>query len=267
MKNWSVVLVSTAVAVAGITSYAGPAKVLLITGGCCHDYATQKEIIKKGLEQRLNVEVTQVNTPEKTTSPALPIYGNPDYAKGYDLVIHDECAANITDPVVIQGVLKPHQDGVPGVNLHCAMHCYRFGDFRNPVKPGADNAHWFEYTGLQTTGHGAQQPISIRIVDTAHPSMAGLSDWTTINEELYNNIQLMPNLHALQKGKQTIKGKDGKENTSENVVTWVNEYGPKKTRVWSTTIGHNNATVEDGRYLDMVANGVIWAMSREDIRK
>jgi len=77
----------------------------------------------------------------------------------------------------------------------------------------------------------------------------------------------MPNMHALAKGKQTVKGKDGKESTNDNVVTWVNSYGEKKTRVWSTTIGHNNATVEDARYLDMVANGVVWALNREDIRK
>ena len=97
--------------------------------------------------------------------------------------------------------------------------------------------------------------------------MAGLTGWTTINEELYNNIQLMPNLHALQNGKQTTKNKEGKESTTDNVVTWVNTYGPKNTRVWSTTIGHNNATVEDARYLDLVANGVIWALNREDLRK
>src|SRR5947209_4914374 len=32
-----------------------PLKVLLITGGCCHDYATQKDILKKGITERANV--------------------------------------------------------------------------------------------------------------------------------------------------------------------------------------------------------------------
>lgn len=265
MKNWSVLLVSAAVAALGSTSHAAPLKALLITGGCCHDYATQKEILKKGLEERLNIEVTQIHTPDKSTKPPLPIYGNPDYAKGYDLVIHDECAADIKDPAVIAGVLAPHKAGVPGVNLHCGMHCYRFGDYQKPVAAGAENAAWFEYTGLQTTGHGPQEPIAIKFVDQAHPANTGLADWTTIKEELYNNIQLMPNLHALAKGTQVTKGKDGVEKTTETVVTWANAYG--KTRVFSTTIGHNNATVEDARYLDMVANGIVWAANREDLRK
>lgn len=269
MKNWSILLAGAAVAAVTTISQAAdkPAKVLLITGGCCHDYATQKEIIKKGLEERLHVEVTQINSPDKSTKPPLPIYGNPDYAKGYDLVIHDECAADIKDPAVIAGVLSPHKAGTPGVNLHCGMHCYRFGDYQKPVAPGAENAAWFEYTGLQTTGHGPQEPIAIKFVDQAHPANVGLADWTTIKEELYNNIQLMPNSHPLAKGTQVTKNKQGEEKSSELVVNWANAYGAAKARVWSTTVGHNNATVEDGRYLDMVANGVIWALSREDLRK
>jgi type 1 glutamine amidotransferase len=267
MKNLSVLLVSAAIAASGFTSSAAPLKVLLLTGGCCHDYAKQKDILKKGLEERLNIEITQIHTDDKSTHPPLPIYGNPDYAKGYDLVIHDECSADIKDTSVIQGVLKPHKDGVPAVNLHCAMHCYRFGDFKAPVAAGADNAAWYDYLGLQTTGHGAQEPISIHFVDLASPVTAGLSDWTTIKEELYNNISVHDSAHPLAKGTQITKNKDGSEKKNETVVAWYNFYGDKKTRVYSTTIGHNNETVADARYLDMVANGVVWALNREDVRK
>ena len=86
-----------------------PIKILLLTGGCCHDYKVQKDILKTGLMERLNATVEQIHTDSGSTKPPLPIYGNPEYAKGYDLVIHDECAADISDPVVIQGVLKPHK--------------------------------------------------------------------------------------------------------------------------------------------------------------
>ena len=119
---------------------AKPIKALLITGGCCHDYANQKVILKTGIEARANVIVDVIYVADGNTTPALPIYGHPDYAKGYDVVIHDECAAGITNPAIIQDVLKPHQDGIPGVNLHCAMHCYRFGDYRKPVPVDAPKA-------------------------------------------------------------------------------------------------------------------------------
>jgi hypothetical protein len=238
-----------------------PLRVLLITGGCCHDYPKQKDILKKGIEERANVLVEQIHTDDKSTKPPLPIYGNPDYAKGFDVVIHDECSADIKDPTIIAGVIKPHADGIPGVNLHCAMHCYRFGEFQKPVAPGADNSHWYEYLGLQSTGHGPQEPIAITFVAKDSPIVKGFADWTTIKEELYNNIQILTG-KALAKGKQTTKGKDGTTKETETVVAWTNEYGPKKTRVFSTTIGHNNATVEDARYLDLVTRGVLWAAGK-----
>src|ERR1039458_3880414 len=83
-----------------------PLKVLLITGGCCHDYAKQKDILKKGIEARVNAQVDIIFVADDSTHPQLPIYGKPDYAKGYDVVIHDECAADVNDPSLIEGVLK-----------------------------------------------------------------------------------------------------------------------------------------------------------------
>jgi hypothetical protein len=236
-----------------------PLRVLLLTGGCCHDYAKQKDLLKNGLEARANVTVDIIYSDDTSTHPPLPIYGHPDYAQGYDLVIHDECAADISDPAVVEGVLKPHRDGIPGVNLHCAMHCYRIGDPNTPVTIGEPHGFWFEYLGLQSSGHGPQKPIAIAFTDKSSPVTKGLDDWTTINEEHYNNVHVFDSAHALAHGKQTVKQRDGSDKINDFVVVWTNEYGPKKTRVFSTTIGHNNATVADPRYLDLVTRGVLWA--------
>lgn len=239
-----------------------PIKALLITGGCCHDYAHQKDILKQGIEARANVTVDIIYVADDSTHPALPIYGHPDYANGYDVVIHDECAADINDPAVIQGVLKPHQDGIPGVNLHCAMHCYRSGDFGKSLPIDAPNAHWYEYLGLHSSGHGPQEPIAIKFTDPSHAISTGLADWTTIHEEHYNNIDVYDTAHALAHGTQVIKNQAGEpQRTNDFVVAWVNTYHGK-TRVFSTTIGHNNETVSDARYLDLVTRGLLWACDK-----
>jgi hypothetical protein len=238
---------------------AGPLHILLITGGCCHDYGAQKDILKKGIEERANVVIDQIHTGDTTTHPPLAILGNPDYAKGYDLVIHDECAADVSDPALVEGVLKPHRDGIPGVNLHCAMHSYRIGNPNDPVTMGTPHSLWFEYLGLQSSGHGPQEPIKLKFTDKESPVTKGMSDWTTIHEEHYNNVHVFDSAHALAHGLQTIKQRDGTLKTNDFVVAWVNEYGPKKIRVFSTTIGHNNETVSDPRYLDLVTRGVLWA--------
>jgi hypothetical protein len=239
---------------------AQPIRALLITGGCCHEYSKQKDVLKNGLESRANIVVDQVHTDDSSTKPPLAILGNADYAKGYDVVIHDECGSDISDPATVQGVLNPHKNGIPGVNLHCAMHCYRIGDPNDPVKElGQPHGYWFEYLGLQSSGHGPQEPISITFTNKQKSIVRGLADWTTINEELYNNIKVFESATPLAHGQQVVKSRNGTSRTNDFVVVWTNQYGPKKTRVFSTTIGHNTATVADDRYLDLVTRGVLWA--------
>lgn len=221
-----------------------PLKALLIAGGCCHDYAKQKDLLKQGIEQRANVEVTIVYTPDHTTKARFDIYEKPDWAKGYDVVIHDECTSAVTDMPYVQNILNAHRNGVPAVNLHCAMHCYRVG-----------TNDWFDFVGIQSTGHGPQLPIGIEFINKDHPITHGLSDWTTIKEELYNNVKVLETAQPLARGKQKVE-----KGVSDFVVAWTNQYG--KTRVFSTTIGHNNDTVADDRYLDLITRGLLWSCDK-----
>jgi len=254
MKLPSILVLTGALTLSAHAQEPKPLKVMLITGGCCHDYKNQTNILKKGLEERINTTVDQIHVDDGSTKPPLPIFGNPDYAAGYDLVIHDECAADVKDVDTVKGVLKPHIDGIPAIALHCAMHSYRVGEFQKKATKD-DDKMWFELLGLQSSGHGAQKPIDIKFTDTSHPITKGAKDWTTMNEELYNNVDVHKTASPLATGTQE---KD------KSVVIWTNLYGPKKTRVFATTIGHNNATVEDARYLDMVAKGVLWATDKLD---
>ncbi|MCA9211192.1 MAG: hypothetical protein KDA55_22690, partial [Planctomycetales bacterium] len=102
-----------------------PLRALLITGGCCHDYSAQKNLIKRGLEERAHIEVTVVQQGGSATDSRIPLYENADWADGYDIVLHDECFADVKDPAWTERILKPHREGLPGVVIHCAMHCYR----------------------------------------------------------------------------------------------------------------------------------------------
>lgn len=250
-----------------LTAEQKPLRVLVVAGGCCHDYANQKEILKKGIEARLNATVEVAYDATKTTKPIFELFKNPDWGKNYDVVVHDECAADITDQAYVANIVNAHRNGLPAVNLHCAMHSYRWGNYKEPVKAGADNASWFEMLGLQSTGHGPQQPIAIAFTDKENPIVKGLADWTTVNEELYNNVQILTG-KGLASGTQNIpekKDKKGKVSPAQvvtSVVVWTNEFGANKTRIFSTTIGHNNATVEDARYLDLVARGLLWSVNK-----
>ena len=248
-----------------------PLKVLLVTGGCCHDYVTQKDLLKRGLEQRANVIVEHLHTPDTSTKPPLASLTNPNYADGYDLVIHNECAAGIADAALVKNVLAPHVKGMPGVALHCAMHSFRIAkDYKQPQTPGSEGALWFDFLGLQSSGHGPQEPIVVTYTDAAHPITKGFDPWATMKEELYNNVQPPSAFSAhrsLATGRQMVTNKkDGTTKEVDAVVVWTNEFGPKKARVFCTSIGHNNATVDDPHYLDLVTRGVLWAAGKLDAK-
>lgn len=230
---------------------AAPAKLraLLVLGGCCHDYATQKEILKRGLENRAHLEVDLAHNPDKSTRAVFDEYRKKDWAKGYDVIIHDECSADVKDVPYVENILAAHRAGVPAVNLHCAMHSYRTGTDR-----------WFEYLGLHSTGHGPQEPIAVTYVAKDHPVTAPLRDWTTIREELYNNVRVFDSATPLARGAQVVKNKDGSIRTNDFVVAWANLH--HGTRIFSTTLGHNNETVADPRYLDLVTRGLLWACGK-----
>jgi type 1 glutamine amidotransferase len=266
-KRWSLLTLALAVLSVSLLTLPGttapraedktkPIRALLVIGGCCHDYAKQKDILTKGISARANVQWTIAYDPDKGTKHINPIYERPDWAKDFEVIVHDECCADVKDEAVIDRILEPHRQGLPAVVLHCGMHCYRSKGYPKMTP-------WFEFTGLATNGHGAQLPIALTFTDKESPITKGMENWTTIKEELYNNLtgKVLDTAHPLARGKQTSRGKDGKERTSETIVVWTNLY-KDKARVFATTLGHNNETVADARYLDLVTRGLLWAVKK-----
>ena len=66
---------------------------------------------------------------------------------------------------------------------------------------------------------------------------------------------------AIKWNQRKYKARDGKEITDTTITVWTNTYR-KKTRVFATTLGHNNETVADARYLDLVARGLLWSVDK-----
>ena len=141
-----------------------PLRALLIAGGCCHDYANQQRILQEGIQSRAKVRVDVYWTDNSTTAPIFPLYSKLNWAEEYDIVIHDECGASIDDPALVNRITQIHKR-IPAVHLHCAMHSFRTG-----------GDEWFRHLGLQSSGHGPQQPIQIEFTVEDHPITRNLQD-------------------------------------------------------------------------------------------
>jgi type 1 glutamine amidotransferase len=54
----------------------------------------------------------------------------------------------------------------------------------------------------------------------------------------------------------------GEESKKNQVTIWANQFAG--VRVFGTTIGHHNETMQTTTYLDLVAKGVLWATNKLD---
>ncbi len=235
-----------------------PIRALLVLGGCCHDYKEQQQILTKGVSARANVQWAISYDPDTGTKHLNPWYEKEDWAKGFDVVVHDECCSDVNDIKTVEKILKPHRDGLPAVILHCGMHSYRTEGYPKSTP-------WFAFTGVASTGHGPQVPIEVSFVAEDNPITKGFKDWKTENEELYNNSdgKLLETALPLATGKQTWKSEKGTVSQATAVCVWTNKYNGK-TNVFATTLGHNNVTVADDRYLDLVTRGLLWSVGKLD---
>lgn len=223
---------------------AEPLQALLVTGGCCHDYDAQKTILPEGISERANVEWTVVHEGGDSTDHVVSIYRDADWAEDYDVVVHNECFADVEDEEVIRNVVNAHKNGKPAVMIHCMMHTFR------DIEPDI----WRETLGVTSRNHGPHQPIAIKVLETEHPIMKGLpNQWKTPKGELYNIEKIWPSATPLAEG-------DNGERTQ--VCVWANEHG--NGRVFGTTIGHHNETMQQEEYLEMVTRGLLWACDKLD---
>jgi len=221
-----------------------PVKALMITGGCCHDYDNQRDILPAAVEanSKVKVEWTILHLRNKSPHGIIEMYKNPNWAQGYDVVVHNECYAAVGDETYIAGILQPHIDGVPAVLVHCSMHCYR-------------KEAWFEFCGVHSKRHGPHHAFEVQIVDTEHEITRGLSNWTTPKGELYYIEKVYPGVIPLAQSKSNQTG-------DMNMNIWAHEYGPNKTRVFATTIGHHNETMQDPAFQKMFTRGLLWAVGK-----
>lgn len=222
-----------------------PVRALLITGGCCHDYPYQSKAFIEGMKRFGNVTWTVVNEGGNGTQGKISLYDNPDWAKPYDVIVHNECFADTDEPGYLRKITTAHRAGKPAVVIHCAMHSYR----------AAQVDHWREFLGVTSRRHDHQGSYSVLPLMPGHPALKSFPvKWTTPQDELYVIEKLWPNATALA---TSASAEDGKFHP----VVWCNDY--HGTRVFGTTFGHGNVTWDDPTFIALIAQGLLWAAGRD----
>jgi len=227
-----------------VTQGAEPLKGLLITGGCCHDYTTQIQIITEGISQRANIKWDVVHEGGTGKDHKISKYGEEDWAKKYDIIVHNECFGSVKDDEFVKSIVA-HHEGTPAVFIHCALHSYR-------TSGSAD--YWRELIGVTSKSHEGKRAVEVVNLEAKHPIMIGFPEkWTTPNGELYKIEKMWPGCTPLAEA----YGKDTKKN---HTCIWTNEYS--KTRCFGISLGHHNETMNSDEWLGVTSRGILWACEK-----
>jgi len=218
-------------------------KALLVTGGCCHDYKNQKNIVGDSLKEKLNFTYDVLF--EMKADKMKAALSKPDWHKGYNLVIYNFCHAHESDKEFVESVAKVHKEGKPAIALHCTMHTYHW-------KIKGEKKAWTEFLGVTSPNHGPKSKIKVTAADSDHPIMKGFpAEWITPNGELYNIKKVHDNAKILAMGVRTQKG-----DKTPTPCIWTNTYG--KGKVVGITLGHHNETMQHEVFQKLMVNSVLW---------
>lgn len=246
-KNLSYALALTLVSLVsfGGIKAAEPVSILIITGGCCHDYEHQTKAIQDAFKER-NIPVNWkiVNEGGKGTKAQIGLYSNKDWAKGFDVVIHNECFADTMDEEYIKSITAAHESGVNAVVIHCAMHTYR----------ATKIDEWRKFLGVTSRRHDHQSKYPVKVVADKHLIMKDFpNDWVSPKDELYIIETVWPNTEVLA---TSVSEKVG----TSHPVFWTNKFGTAK--VFGTTFGHTNETFDDKGFRQALVRGTLWAAGK-----
>lgn len=151
-------------------------KALIISGGCCHDYSGEAKVMMDAISKVLPVDWTVAVQGGRGTTGNISFYDRPDWIAGFDIVVHNECFADVSDPAYLRKITSAHRGGTPAMVIHCAMHSYR----------AATVDDWREFLGVTSRRHTAAHHIAVKLVAPDDSPMQGAKrDWVTPVDELY----------------------------------------------------------------------------------
>jgi type 1 glutamine amidotransferase len=213
-----------------------PLKVLYVTCGGYHDYATQTPYLTTNISQLVNATFE--------VKLGLEALNNPKFAEGYDAVFYNVCEDKAPDQV-LDNAMQTARNGKPTVMMHCSIHAFRYSP---KIK------EWETFCGLRSKVHDAYGPFTITKADQDSPITKFLpQDWKTAGDELYQTIAIDPQSHQLLRAKSPVDGR-------QHIVCWTSQFG--QGRVFCTTLGHEMKTCATPEFRQLLANGLLWACGK-----
>ncbi len=244
-----------------------PIKALYITeiGNRYHNYEKQGRLLQTRLPELLNIDLTLVGKTQKET---LKVLGDRGFADGYDLILYNACLADSEDNEAVANVIRQVEEfHKPIVFLHCAMHNFRYTSVEKSKDsgedlaearaswsnqyPGAEFPIWSNLTGIDSAHHELPGPIWVTKTEVSHPITQTLrANWFTPWDELYVAANVASDVIPLYTGDRWF--------VKPQIVAWARD--SKGGRIFGTTLGHGDRTLENKDYEALLQRGILWTV-------
>jgi trehalose utilization protein len=269
--SWLVAAAVLGVVAAGVSSAPAPEKisVLIIDGQNNHDWKGTTPVVKEMLlaTGRFNVDV--LTSPSNKDPKEAWEKFRPDFSK-YGVVFGNYNGQPWPDDVR-KAFEKYMSDGGGLVVFHAANNAFpeweawnkmiglgwrdaKFGD-RITVDESGKVVRTPKGEG-PGAGHGPQWPYEVKVLDKAHPIMAGMPEkWTHAQDELYQAQRGPAQDMTILATAFAPKAKGG--NDVNEPMVWTIPFG--KGRVFVNLLGHDGKSVAHPGCKALMCRGTEWA--------
>jgi uncharacterized protein len=241
---------------------AKPVHVLFLNGGIFHNYddlpKTTAEALQKRLEGKVDLDVFITKDLN---------YLTPEKIRDFGLVMLNVCQQTELSADEKRGLLEAVHNGLPVVALHCTFWSF------------ADWSEFRQMLGAYVLGHPKRGNVCLNVTRPDSPITAGLpAQFVLEDDEPYLVDDRDPSIQSYVQTCKTYKvglpitvlapdgnhyntissGDTGPDRNGPEPEVWTKTYG--KGRIFAMTIGHDTKTQQDPNYLQLLQNGVSWAL-------
>lgn len=217
-----------------------PVKILMLVGGLYHDYDGLPKALSSNLKEQLKNSVAA----QFTISKDLDVLRKEQLSK-YDALMINVCEQNPLTSDQKSGLLESVRGGFPVVALHCTFWSFQ------------DWPEFKQILGAFVPGHDHFGPFCLEAARPDSPILKGVQPRFKLTDEPYIVNDRDPSIEVIVRSCKPIQDRPGLE-----PEVWTKMYS--KGRIFAMTSGHDAKAQQDPEYLELLANGLLWALGRSD---
>jgi type 1 glutamine amidotransferase len=229
-------------------------RVLILSGRNNHDWRSTTPFLRRMLTETGRFDVRVVEEPAGITAATL---------KPYDVVVSDYNGPRLGSET--EAAIEAFVAGGKGIVIvHGASYAFGTSELLadGHKKTGLFEPPWPRYaemvgaawTQQPRTGHGKRHKFTVKFIDREHAISKGLGEGFSIDDELYHQFQMRPDVHVVATAYDSPDiGGTGKDEP----LLWTLLFG--KGRSFHTALGHDLRAMEAPGFVATFVRGVEWA--------